>query len=198
MLLFFEIFTLASALVAWLHAWARRGAAGAWLLGSLLALGWIRETFVALRDLLYGFPVLDLIFGGTPVMAAVIWSFSIYAGICWWEEVSGWRWSERPPAMGPLGAVAGFMVLLACFYEPFLALTGMARWEPGTRTTAGVPWIALIGYPSLTLLFLAGYGAVVARWPAGLARLLTLALLLPGLAVAHAWGLQQLKRALDW
>lgn len=198
MLLFFEIFTLAAALVAGVHAWARRGAAGAWLFGSLLVLGWIRETYVALRDLLYGFPVLDLVFAGTPVMAAVIWAFSIYAALCWWEETSGWRWGERPPRPVPLLAVAGFMVALACFYEPFLALTGMARWQAGTRVTLGVPWIALIGYPTLTILFLVSYGVVVYRWRAWLPRLLTLALLLPGLALAHAWGLQQLKRLLGW
>lgn len=198
MLLFFELFTVGTALLLGLHAWWRRGAAGAWLFGSLVALGWIREAYVQLRDLLYGFPVLDLVFGETPVIAAVSWAVSIYAALCWWEETSGWRWQERVPGALSLLAVAAFMVALACFFEPFLALSGMARWQAGTRATAGVPWIAWVGYPTLAVLFLVSYGMLATTLRRALPRLLGLALLLPSLAVAHAWGLQTLKHALGW
>lgn len=198
MRLFLELFTLGAALLVGVHAWGRRGAPGTWLFASLLALGWIRESYVALRDLLYGFPVLDLVFAGTPVIAAVIWAFSIYAALVWTEEVSAWTWSEAPMPGGALLRTAFFMVALACFYEPFLALTDMARWEEGTRRTLGVPWIALVGYPTLTLLFLAAYGVVVWRWRRPWPRLLALAVLIPALAVGHATALQALKDALGW
>jgi hypothetical protein len=198
MILFFELFVVAGALFAGLHAWARRGAAGAWLFGSLLLLGWVRETYVVLRDLLYGFPVLDLVFAGTPVIAAVIWAFSIYVALSWSEEVGAPRWRDDLPAASTLLLVAAFMIALACFYEPFLAHTGMARWQSGTRRTAGVPWIALIGYPTMAALHLLAYGAT-ARWlPRAWPRGVALALLVPALAIAHAWGLQRLKHALGW
>ena len=195
--LLLELLTVVFTLLAGLHAWARRSD-GLWLFGSLLLLGAVREGFVAFRDLLYGFVPLHLEIAGTPLIAAVVWAFSIYAALCWSAEVEGPRPEAGLPAARTLGLVALFMLALACFYEPFLALTGLARWEEGTRATGGVPWIALIGYPTLAAAFLAVYGAVTARLRHPAARLLALALAVPALGLAHAWGLQELKRLLGW
>ena len=201
--LLLELVTVAFTALAGLHAWARRGRAGIWLFGSLLLLGWVREGFVAVRDLLYGFAPLHIVLGGTPLIAAVVWAYSIYAALCWSEEMTGHPlcdevWRDAVPAPATLGLVGLFMMALACFYEPFLALTGMARWEGGTRATAGVPWIALIGYPTLAVAFLAVHGAVIGRLRHSGARLLALALAMPALGIAHAWALQELKRVLGW
>ena len=203
--LLLELVTVAFTALAGLHAWARRGGAGLWLFGSLLLLGWVRESFVAVRDLLYGFAPLHLVLGGTPLIAAVVWAYSIYTALCWSEEMSGrpWfaeseSWRGAVPAPATLALVGLFMIALACFYEPFLALTGMARWEGGTRTTAGVPWIALIGYPTLAVAFLALHGAVIGRFRHAGARLLALGLSMPALGIGHAWALQELKRVLVW
>jgi hypothetical protein len=196
--LLLELLTVAFTALAGLHAWARRGSGGLWLFGSLLLLGAVREGFVAFRELLYGFAPLHLEVGGTPLIAAVVWAFSIYAAVCWSEEVGGPRLGAGVPAARTLGLVALFMTALACFYEPFLALTDMARWEAGTRATGGVPWVALIGYPTLAVAFLAAHGAVAGRLRHPAARLLALAVVVPALALAHAWGLQQLKRLLGW
>jgi hypothetical protein len=102
------------------------------------------------------------------------------------------------PAPRSLGLVALFMLALASFYEPFLALTGMARWEDGTRTTGSVPWIALVGYPSLAVAFLALYGGITGVLRSPGPRLLALGLAMPALGLAHAWALLALKRLLGW
>jgi hypothetical protein len=201
--LLLELVTVVFTALAGLHAWARRGWAGIWLFGSLVLLGWVRESFVVVRDLLYGFAPLYLVLGGTPLIAAVVWAYSIYAALCWSEEVTGRPWldgttRDAVPAPSTLGLVALFMMALACFYEPFLALTGMARWEGGTRATAGVPWIALIGYPTLAVAFLAVHGVLLGRLRHAGARLLALGLAMPALGMAHAWALQGLKRVLGW
>jgi hypothetical protein len=74
----------------------------------------------------------------------------------------------------------------------------MARWEPETRMTLGVPWIALVGYPTLAIPFLLAWSAVrrgVVGWPR---RLPALAGILTLLALGHALGLAGLKTALGW
>ena len=193
-----ELLTVSFTALAGLHAWARRGTAGLWLFGSLLLLGAVRESFVAFRDLLYGFAPVYLELAGTPLIAAVVWAYSIYAALAWSDEVAGPQSSEAVPPALTLGLVALFMVALACFYEPFLAMTGLARWEEGTRASAGVPWIALIGYPTLAVAFLVVHGAIAAAVRHPLARLLAVALAVPALGLGHAWGLQELKRLLGW
>ena len=193
-----ELLTVGFTILAGLHAWARRGTAGLWLFGSLLVLGAVRETFVAFRDLLYGFAPVYLEIGGTPLIAAVVWAYSIYAALAWSEEIAGPRSSEAVPPPRTLGLVALFMVALACFYEPFLAMTGLARWEAGTRASAGVPWVALIGYPTLAVAFLVLHGFIAASVRHPLARGLAVAVAMPALGLGHAWGLQELKRLLGW
>jgi hypothetical protein len=193
-----ELLTVSFTALAGLHAWARRGAAGLWLFGSLLLLGAVRESYVAFRDLLYGFAALHLEPGGTPLIAAVVWAYSIYVALAWSDEIAGPRSSEAVPPALTLALVALFMVALACFYEPFLAMTGLARWEEGTRATAGVPWIAIIGYPTLAVAFLVVHGAIAATVRHPLARLLAVAVAVPALGLGHAWGLQELKRLLGW
>ena len=195
--LLLELLTVAFTALSGLHAWGRRGTEGLWLFASLLVLGAVRESFVAFRDLLYGFAPLHLEVFGTPLIAAVVWAFSIYVALVWSEEVAG------PAGRGEtstvtLALVAVLMVALACFYEPFLALTGMARWEAGTRSSGGVPWIALIGYPTLGVAFLVVYGALTRALRHPLARGLALGVAVPALGLAHAWGLQVLKRLLGW
>lgn len=71
------------------HAVATRGREGAALFGALLVLGFLRENFVALRDLLYGFGDLHLRLGRAPLIASIIWGYSIYAAVVWTEAVSG-------------------------------------------------------------------------------------------------------------
>ena len=193
-----ELLTVSFTALAGLHAWARRGAAGLWLFGSLLLLGAVRESFVAFRDLLYGFASLHLDPGGMPLIAAVVWAYSIYVALAWSDEIAGPRSSEAVPPALTLGLVALFMVALACFYEPFLAMTGLARWEEGTRTSAGVPWIALLGYPTLAVAFLVVHGGIAAAVRHPLARLLAVAVAVPALGLGHAWALQELKRLLGW
>lgn len=196
--LLLELLTVLFTAIAGLHAWARRGTAGVWLFGSLLVLGAVRESFVVYRELLYGFAPLRLELLDTPLIAAVVWAYSIYAALVWSEEVTGPMSSESVPGPRALGLVSLFMVALASFYEPFLALTGMARWEVGTQASGGVPWIALIGYPTLAAAFLVVHGALATAFRHPLARLAGTALAVPALGVAHAWGLQALKRLLGW
>lgn len=162
----------------------------------------MRETLVALYDVLYGFAPLTFSVGKAPLIAAIIWGFSIYLAVVWTDGM-GWgspfgdrAGSDAPRARFVLGT-AGFMMALACFYEPFLDLIGMARWEEGTRTTLGVPWIALVGYPTLTVLFLGLWIAVQRRF-AGVSRWLLLFVGLTVLAWVHAWGLKGLKDLLAW
>lgn len=180
---------------------------------------------MVLRELLYGFAPLTLRLGAAPLIAAVIWGFSIYAAVVWAEEITGRRFGPAPvaatgaagaadgvariapaprtgarsaslPAAGLLALVALFMVALPGFYEPFLATVGMARWQEGTRTLWGVPWIALVGYPALAVPALAIHAAAARLGRRPLHRAAALATGLGALAVAHAWGLQALKRLL--
>jgi hypothetical protein len=194
---FIEGLTALFFLITVAHAlWLRR-AEGAWLMGSLLMLGAVRENFVILREVLYGFAPLSLMLGRAPLIAAVIWGYSIYIAVIWAEEVSG-ESLERRVSVRLLALVGLFMVALVGFYEPFLELIGMARWQEGTRATAGVPWIALVGYPALACPFLLLWGWVRHRFPSPGPRLLALAVALPLLASIHAEGLQRLKDWLGW
>lgn len=188
--LFIEVLTLVSFLATVAHAVLLRGRSGAALFGSLLFLGLVRENFVVLREVLYGFSPLSLMLGKAPLIASIIWGYSIYLAVVWAEELTGEPLREDRPSPRFLAAAALFMMALACFYEPFLALIRMARWQEGTRMTLDVPWIALVGYPTLTVLYLLLRSR--AKQPlvfyAGLA----------GLALAHAAGLQGLKDLLGW
>lgn len=190
-----ETLTLLVFLVCLIHAAWRHGRTGAGFLGALLLVGFVREGYVALRDVLYGFAPLHLMLGPAPLIASVIWGLSIYAAVVWATEVTG-QGELGAPAPGPrfYAAAALFMMALAGFYEPFLELVGMARWEPGTRATFGVPWIALVGYPSLSVAFLLTYHHL--RAPRGRRLIYPLTLVL--LAVSHAWGLDALKYHLGW
>jgi hypothetical protein len=191
--LFIEILTLAFFLATVAHAVYLRGREGAAFFAALLYLGFVRENVVTLRDVLYGFSPLHLMLGKAPLIASIIWGYSIYAAVIWAEAVSGERLSSRRPSPRFLGLAALFMMALACFYEPFLKLIGMAKWQEGTRTVLDVPLIALIGYPSLTVLFLPLWSwALCGRRAAALAAALTV------LAVVHALGLQALKDFLGW
>jgi hypothetical protein len=195
--LFLELITLAFFLITVAHAVALRGRSGAAFFGSLLFLGFVRENFVVLRKILYGFAPLTLQLGKAPLIAAIIWGYSIYLAVVWAEVVTGESIEDRKPSGRFLGLTGLFMMTLAGFYEPFLSLVGMARWEPGTRATLGVPWIALIGYPSLTILFLLLWCRVMRRRP-GAARTGALFASLTLLALLHAAGLQGLKDLLGW
>lgn len=201
--LFIETLTLVFFLGCAAHAVATRGRSGAALFGAMLLLGFLRENFVTLRDILYGFGPLHLRFGRAPLIASIIWGYSIYAAVVWAEAVSegrggrGERLEDRRPSGRFLALAALFMIALACFYEPFLALIHMARWQAGTRTTLGVPWITWIGYPTLAVLFLFLWGwAMERRTVAG--RAAALLVPLPVLACGHAAALQALKTALGW
>ncbi len=198
MLLFIECFTLACFLVCLAHALALRGREGAWLFGSLLFLGLLRENFVTLYRLLYEFAPLTLQLGLAPLIGSIIWGYSIYLCIVWVEAVTGEPLSARRPSSRFLALAALFMMALAAFYEPFLKLIGMARWEEGTWFVLDVPPIALIGYSSLTVLFLLTWSWSL-RWPVqGARRVPCLAGALVPLALGHAAGLQALKTWLGW
>lgn len=194
--LFLELFTLGAFVALIVHGAWHRGGEGLALFAGLLALGFVRENAVAIREILYGFAPLALNLGRAPLIATVIWGLSIYAAMVFAEEVTGDPIGRRIPSARALGAVALFMIALVGFYEPFLARVGMARWQEGTRATLGVPWIALVGYPTLAAGFLLLWGWASTR-KVGL-RLAILALGLPALALGHALGLQALKNALGW
>lgn len=197
--LFLELFTLASFVVTSVWAARRWGRDGAWLAGLLFALGAVRENYVAVERYLYGFADLTLDLGRAPLIAAIVWGFSILAGVSAAEALLGRRFEPgRRPRVAELAIVAFFLVALAGFYEPLLARVGMARWEPDTLTLGGVPAIALVGYPTFAVLSLLVVGAILERWRGGGARLAAAALAVPALAVLHASGLQALKRALGW
>lgn len=192
--LFIELLVLAAFVVTMSHLWRRPD--GRWLLLSFAVAGWVRETFVLVMRYLYGFAPLSLVLGPTPIISFVIWGFSIYAALLFAETVTAVRAGDRQPRARLLLAVALFMMTLAIFYEPFIKLIAMARWEPGTRTTLDVPWIALIGYPTMAVGLLAVH-AVVLRWVrSALPRSLALAAAMSLLAVGHAAALQRLKDAL--
>ncbi|HEV7670022.1 MAG TPA: hypothetical protein VGS22_15995 [Thermoanaerobaculia bacterium] len=194
--LFIELFTFGAFVAIFAHAARTRGRSGVALLSALFLLGLLRENAVAIRALLYDFAPLTLNLGRAPLIATIIWGFSIYAALVFAEEVMGEAIGSRVSSPWTFGAVALFMVALVGFYEPFLAEIGMARWQEGTCATLGVPWIALIGYPTLAVGFL-----LLWEWAASRTiplRLAILALGLPVLALGHAFGLQALKAALDW
>jgi hypothetical protein len=197
MLLFIEILTLLFFLGFVAHAVILRGAAGAAFFGAMLLLGFLRENFVVLRDLLYGFAPLRLMLGRAPLIASIIWGYSIYAAVVWAEAVSGERYGARRPSGRFLALVSIFMIALACFYEPFLALIGMARWQAGTRSVLGVPLITWIGYPSLAVLFLLLWDWAMER-DSNAKRAAALLIPLPFLAVGHALGLHAIKSTLGF
>lgn len=195
--LFIETLTLLFFLGFVAHAVILRGAGGAAFFGAMLLMGFLRENFVVLRDILYGFAPLHLMFGRAPLIASIIWGYSIYAAVVWAEAVVGERYGDRRPSGRFLLLVAVFMIALACFYEPFLSLIGMARWQAGTRAVLGVPLITWIGYPSLAVAFLLLWSWAMRR-DSRAKRIAALLIPLPFLAVGHALGLQAVKDALGW
>ena len=201
--LFIELITLLFFLITVAHGLRRWRTTGLWFFAALFFLGFARENFVVLRDYLYGFAPLSLMLGKAPMIASIIWGYTIYIAVCWAEAMSGHLLVDeegrvRQPSTTFLAWVALFMIATVGFYEPFLELIGMARWEEGTRATSGIPWIALIGYPSLAVPFLALWSLASRRFPSPSVRLLAYALLLTPLAVLHAGGLQKLKDLLGW
>lgn len=195
--LFIELLTLLFFLATVAHAVWLRGKSGAGLFGALLFLGLVRENFVMLREALYGFAPLTLMLGKAPLIASIIWGYSIYLAVVWAETMTGESLEDRRPSGRFLALAALFMMALACFYEPFLKLIDMARWQPGTRTTLDVPWTALIGYPSQTVLFLILWCRVMRR-PPGAGRTVLLLTSLAVLALVHVVVLQGLKDLLGW
>jgi hypothetical protein len=197
--LFLELFTLASFLATGWWAGRRFGRDGLWLYGFLFALGGVRENFVILERVLYGYADLNLMLGRAPLVGAIIWGFAIVAGVAAAEAIRGQPFSaDRVPRAGELAWVALFLISLAGFFEPFLKLVEMARWQPGTATVFEVPKIALVGYPTFALASLAVGGLLLGRFRTAGARCAALALAVPPLALGHAWGLQRLKDALGW
>lgn len=189
--LFIELTTLAFFLVTVVHAGRTRGREGIVFFVALLALGLVRENAVVLWNYLYAFAPLNLMLGKAPLIAAIIWGYSIYLAVVWAETVSSARLGEGRPSGLLLLLTALFMIALAGFYEPFLETVGMSKWEEGTRRIAGVPYAALVGYPTLTAGFLL-------CWPVLLRKKVLGGALLLALALVHAVGLQALKSALDW
>ena len=196
--LFIELITLVFFLLTVAHGVARRREDGVWLFGSLFFLGFVRENFVVLRDYLYGFAPLNLMGGKAPLIASIIWGYTIYIAICFAEGMTGESLDDRRPSVRFYVFTGLFMVATVGFYEPFLELIGMARWEDGTRATGGVPWIALIGYPSLTLPFLALWCWSMRTGRGVAPRAVRIVLLIGTLALVHAAGLQALKDGLNW
>ncbi|MEO1087905.1 MAG: hypothetical protein AAFY88_27030 [Acidobacteriota bacterium] len=195
--LFLELATLLFFALAAAHAARRHGRFGVLLIGFLLLLGFLRENFVTLERLLYGYGDLHLELGAAPLIGAIIWPYSIYVACCWAERMSG---VDLVPGLtrGPfLALVALFMVSLVGFYEPLLHRVGMARWEEGTRAIAHTPWIALVGYPSLAVPGVALCGALIRR-TSGWRLAAGLAVGAAALAVVHARSLQALKDGLGW
>lgn len=198
MLLFIEVLTLAFFVATVVHAIKTRGREGFWLMGALLALGFVRENLVAAYQILYAFAPLSLMLGLAPVIGTIIWGYSIYIAMLWAEGVGGGDLrAGRGTAAGVVG-VGLFMIALVFFYEPFLRLIGMARWEDGTRWAWGVPVIALIGYPTLAVAFVLAWRWVARRGFAGRRRLAALTASLLPIAFVHAFGLQALKDLLGW
>lgn len=198
MLLFAELITLLFFLLCIAHAVALRGAEGAWFFGALLTLGLVRENFVALYRYLYEFAPLTLMLGLAPLIGSIIWGYSIYLCVVWVEGVTGEALSSLRPTVKFLGLSTFFMASLACFYEPFLSLIGMARWEPDTWFVLGVPPIALVGYSSLAVFFLLAWSWALRKEKQGTHRAALLAATLILIALGHATGLQTLKSWLGW
>jgi len=194
-----ELFTLLAFVATGFWARARFGRDGLWLYGFLFVLGGVRENFVILERVLYGYADLALMLGRAPAIGAVIWGFSIAAAVAATEAIRRQRFRiDRPPRARELAWVALFMLALAGFFEPFLKLVAMARWQEGTATILDVPKIALVGYPTLAVASLVVSGWILRRFPRARARCLALAAAAVTLALAHAWGLQRLKEALGW
>jgi len=197
--LFLELFTLGAFVATGFWARARFGRDGLWLYGFLFVLGGVRENFVILERVLYGYADLALMLGRAPAIGAVIWGFSIVAAVAATEAIRRRPFRiDRTPRAGELGWVALFMLALAGFFEPFLKLVAMARWQEGTATLLDVPKIALIGYPTLAVASLLVAGSILGRFARPAARCVALALAAIALALGHAWGLQQLKESLGW
>ncbi len=197
--LFLELFTLASFLATGWWTGKRFGRDGLWLYGFLFVLGGVRENFVILERVLYGYADLTLMLGRAPLIGAIIWGFSIAAAIAATEAIRRAPFQlERAPRAGELALVALFLVALAGFFEPFLKRVEMARWQEGTRTLFEIPKIALVGYPTFAVASLLVSGSILGRWRGTGARLVAFALATPPLALGHAWGLQKLKEGLGW
>ena len=196
--LFVELFTLFSFLACVAEALRSRGATGAWFFFAALTMGVVRENCVIVRDYLYGYAPLTLMIGKAPLIGAIIWGFSIYAGIVWAERISGRGFDRTAPSGRFIGLVCLFLLSLAFFFEPFLKLIDMARWQAGTRSYLDVPLIALIGYPSMTALFLLVWGPLVgpSRPPARRAGVIVLAM--TAISLLHVVALQGLKSMLGW
>lgn len=197
LVLFLELTTLLFFVLVIEHARRERGRFGVLLLVAMLGLGFLRENFVTLKNLLYGYGDLYLDLGAAPLIGAIIWPYSIYVACCWAERVSGRRLEDASGDWRFLALMGLFMVSLVGFYEPLLHRVGMARWEEGTRSTLHAPWIAFIGYPTLAISATALFGALIRRassWRLAIGLTLAAATL----AAVHAWGLQQLKDLLGW
>jgi hypothetical protein len=194
--LFVELLTLLFFLATVAHAVWWRGKSGAGLLGALLFRGFVRENVVILRQFLYGFGPLTLMLGKAPLIASIIWGYSLPRGGLGGDP-DGESLEDRRPSAKLLALAALFMMALAGFYEPFLKLIDMARWQPGTRTTLDVPLDYLAGYLSLTVSFLLLWCGLMRR-PPGVARTALLLLGLTFLALLHVVGLQSLKDLLKW
>ena len=164
---------------------------------SMLLLGFLRENYVTLERLLYGYADLHLELGAAPLIGAIIWPYSIYISCCFAQRLSSSRFEDSWHRPGFLALVALFMISLVGFYEPLLERVGMARWQEGTLKTLGAPWIAVIGYSTLAVTGTALSGWLIRRleswrlWPALVPSMAALALL-------HARGLQALKDVLGW
>ncbi len=197
MFLFIELLTLTFFLLCIAHANACHGREGRLLMVALLGLGFVRETFVALYEILYSFAPLNFMLGPAPLIGSIIWGYSIYLAIVWAGRVTSENVADGRFGARFVLACAVFMMALACFYEPFLKLIGMARWQPGTLAWQDVPLIALVGYPTLAMLFLLAW-----RWSARRGtyprRASALAATLLPIAFGHAFGLQGLKSLLGW
>lgn len=96
--LFIELLTLLFFLATVAHAVWLRGKSGAGLFGALLFLGFVRENFVILREFLYGFAPLTLMLGKAPLIASIIWGYSIYLAVVWAEAMTGESLEDRRPA----------------------------------------------------------------------------------------------------
>jgi hypothetical protein len=125
--LFLELATLGCFLAAAVHAVRLRGRDGAGLFAALLWLGFVRENYVLLQELLYGFAPLALQLGRAPLLAAIIWPFSIDLALIWTEIATGETRLARPL---PRAAVltAGLAVLGIAHARGLQALKDLLGW----------------------------------------------------------------------
>lgn len=148
--LFIEVFTLASFLAIVSHATWSRGRSGLALLSALFLLGLLRENAVAIREILYGFAPLALRLGRAPLIATIIWGFSIYAALVFAEEVTGQPIGDSVPSVTALGAVALFMIALVGY--PALAVGFLLLWGWAVRRATSLRLAILaFGIPALAL-----------------------------------------------